>query len=154
MGKESIRQVANNKKAFHDYFVEEQLEAGIALHGTEVKSIRMGRCSIREAYVRIEKGEALIYGMHIAPYEKGNLFNRDPLRVRKLLLHRHELNKLIGKMQEKGYTIVPVAVYLKGNLVKLTLGVARGKKLYDKRESIQKRDLAREAERELRERQK
>ncbi|MBQ6660016.1 MAG: SsrA-binding protein SmpB [Lachnospiraceae bacterium] len=149
MGKESIRQVANNKKAFHDYFIEDQYEAGIALHGTEVKSIRMGRVSVKEAYIRIENGEAFIYGMHISPYEKGNLFNRDPLRVKKLLLNRHELNKIGGKLQEKGYTIVPLAVYLKGNLVKLTIGVARGKKLYDKRESIAKKDMQREAEREF-----
>lgn len=149
MGKESIRQVANNRKAFHDYFIEDQYEAGIALHGTEVKSIRMGRVSVKEAYIRIENGEAFIYGMHISPYEKGNLFNRDPLRVKKLLLNRHELNKIGGKLQEKGYTIVPLAVYLKGNLVKLTIGVARGKKLYDKRESIAKKDMQREAEREF-----
>ena len=149
MGNDSIRQVANNKKAFHDYFIEEQYEAGIALHGTEVKSIRMGHCSIKEAYVRIEKGEALIYGMHISPYEKGNLFNRDPLRVRKLLLNRHEINKIGGKMQEKGYTLVPISVYLKGNLVKLTIGVAKGKKLYDKRETIVKKDMQREAERDF-----
>lgn len=149
MGNDSIRQVANNKKAFHDYFIEEQYEAGIALHGTEVKSIRMGHVSIKEAYVRIEKGEALIYGMHISPYEKGNLFNRDPLRVRKLLLNRHEINKIGGKMQEKGYTLVPISVYLKGNLVKLTIGVAKGKKLYDKRETIAKKDMQREAERDF-----
>lgn len=149
MGNDSIRQVASNKKAFHDYFIEEQYEAGIALHGTEVKSIRMGHCSIKEAYVRIEKGEALIYGMHISPYEKGNLFNRDPLRVRKLLLNRHEINKIGGKMQEKGYTLVPISVYLKGNLVKLTIGIAKGKKLYDKRETIAKKDMQREAERDF-----
>ena len=149
MGKDSIRTIANNKKAFHDYFIEEQYEAGIALHGTEVKSIRMGHCSLEEAYIRIEKGEAFIYGMHISPYEKGNLFNRDPLRVKKLLLNRSELNKIGGKISEKGYTVVPISVYLKGNLVKLTIGIAKGKKLYDKRESIAKRDLQREAERDF-----
>ena len=149
MGKESIRQVANNKKAFHDYFIEDQYEAGIALHGTEVKSIRMGRVSVKEAYIRIENGEAFIYGMHISPYEKGNLFNRGPLRVKKLLLNRHELNKIGGKLQEKGYTIVPLAVYLKGNLVKLTSGVARGKKLYDKREAQAKRDAARKMDKAI-----
>ncbi|MCR5086108.1 MAG: SsrA-binding protein SmpB [Lachnospiraceae bacterium] len=149
MGKDSIRTIANNKKAFHDYFIEEQYEAGIALHGTEVKSIRMGHCSLKEAYIRIEKGEAFIYGMHISPYEKGNLFNRDPLRVKKLLLNRSELNKIGGKISEKGYTVVPISVYLKGNLVKLTIGIAKGKKLYDKRESIAKRDLQREAERDF-----
>lgn len=149
MGKDSIRTIANNKKAFHDYFIEEQYEAGIALHGTEVKSIRMGHCSLKEAYIRIEKGEAFIYGMHISPYEKGNLFNRDPLRVKKLLLNRSELNKIGGKISEKGYTVVPISVYLKGNLVKLTIGIAKGKKLYDKRESIAKRDLQRETERDF-----
>ncbi len=149
MGNSTIRQIANNKKAFHDYFIEEQYEAGIALHGTEVKSVRMGQCSVKEAYVNIVNGEALLYGMHISPYEKGNIFNRDPLRVKKLLLNRHEINKLAGKMQEKGYTIVPTAVYLKGNLVKVTIAVAKGKKLYDKRDSIAKRDMQREAEREF-----
>ena len=149
MGKDSIRTIANNQKAFHDYVIEEQYEAGIALHGTEVKSIRMGHCSLKEAYIRIEKGEAFIYGMHISPYEKGNLFNRDPLRVKKLLLNRSELNKIGGKISEKGYTVVPISVYLKGNLVKLTIGIAKGKKLYDKRESIAKRDLQREAERDF-----
>ncbi len=149
MGNSTIRQIANNKKAFHDYFIEEQYEAGIALHGTEVKSVRMGQCSVKEAYVNIVNGEALLYGMHISPYEKGNIFNRDPLRVKKLLLNRHEINKLAGKMQEKGYTIVPTAVYLKGNLVKVSIAVAKGKKLYDKRDSIAKRDMQREAEREF-----
>ena len=147
--KDSIKLIANNKKAYHEYFILEKYEAGISLCGTEVKSIRMGHCSIKEAYVRIEKGEALIYGMHISPYEKGNLFNRDPLRVRKLLLNRHEINKIGGKMQEKGYTLVPISVYLKGNLVKLTIGVAKGKKLYDKRETIAKKDMQREAERDF-----
>ena len=109
----------------------------------------MGHCSLKEAYIRIEKGEAFIYGMHISPYEKGNLFNRDPLRVKKLLLNRSELNKIGGKISEKGYTVVPISVYLKGNLVKLTIGIAKGKKLYDKRESIAKRDLQREAERDF-----
>ena len=144
-----VKPVAQNRRARHDFFIEESLECGIELHGTEVKSIRMGHCSIKEAYVRIEKGEALIYGMHISPYEKGNLFNRDPLRVRKLLLNRHEINKIGGKMQEKGYTLVPISVYLKGNLVKLTIGVAKGKKLYDKRETIAKKDMQREAERDF-----
>ncbi len=149
MGKDSIRLIANNKKAYFDYFIEEDYEAGIALHGTEVKSIRMGRCSIKESYIRIEHGEAFIYGMHISPYEKGNIFNKDPLRVRKLLLNRYELNRLGGKMQEKGYTLTPLQVYLKGNLVKIKVGVARGKKLYDKRDSIAKKDMRREAEKEF-----
>ncbi len=149
MGKDSIRQISNNKKAYFDFFIEDEYEAGIALHGTEVKSIRMGHCSIKEAYIRIENREAFLYGMHISPYEKGNIFNKDPLRVRKLLLNRYELNRLGGKMQEKGYTLVPLQVYLKGNLVKIKVGVARGKKLYDKRESIAKKDMRREAEKDF-----
>ena len=149
MGKDSIRLIANNKKAYHDYFIEEKYEAGIALHGTEVKSIRMGQVSVKEAYIRIEHGEALVYGMHISPYEKGNLFNRDPLRVRKLLMHNAEINTLVGRLQVQGYTLIPLSVYLKGNYVKVEVGLARGKKLYDKRESIAKKDQQREAEREF-----
>ncbi|MBP5410797.1 MAG: SsrA-binding protein SmpB [Lachnospiraceae bacterium] len=149
MGKDSVRLIASNKKAYHDYFIEDKYEAGIALHGTEVKSIRMGQVSVKESYIRIEKGEALLYGMHISPYEKGNIFNRDPLRVRKLLLRRAEINKIGGKLQEQGYTLVPLTVYLKGNLVKVEIGVAKGKKLYDKRDSIAKKDMQREAEREF-----
>ena len=149
MGKDNIRLIASNKKAYHDYFIEDKYEAGIALHGTEVKSIRMGQVSVKESYIRIEKGEALLYGMHISPYEKGNIFNRDPLRVRKLLLRRAEINKISGKLQEQGYTLVPLIVYLKGNLVKVEIGIAKGKKLYDKRESIAKKDMQREAEREF-----
>lgn len=149
MGKDTIRQIANNKKAYYDYFIEDEYEAGIALHGTEVKSLRMGHCSVKESYIRVENGEVFVYGMHISPYEKGNLFNRDPLRVRKLLLNRYEINKIGGKLQQKGYTLVPLSVYLKGNLVKVKIGVARGKKLYDKRESIAKKDQKREAEKEF-----
>lgn len=149
MGKDTIRQIANNKKAYYDYFIEDEYEAGIALHGTEVKSLRMGHCSVKESYIRVENGEVFVYGMHISPYEKGNLFNRDPLRVRKLLLNRCEINKIGGKLQQKGYTLVPLSVYLKGNLVKVKIGVARGKKLYDKRESIAKKDQKREAEKEF-----
>ena len=149
MGKDSIRLIASNKKAYHDYFIEDKYEAGIALHGTEVKAIRMGQVSVKESYIRIEHGEALLYGMHISPYEKGNIFNRDPLRVRKLLLRRAELNKIGGKLQEQGYTLVPLTVYLKGNLVKIEIGIAKGKKLYDKRDSIAKKDMQREAEREF-----
>lgn len=146
MGKESIKLIANNKKARFDYFIEDSYEAGISLHGTEVKSIRMGRCSIKESYVRIEQGEVWIYNMHISPYEKGNIFNKDPLRVKKLLLHRYEINKLTGQMQQKGYTVVPLRVYLKGSLVKVEIGLAKGKKLYDKRQDIAKKDQRREAE--------
>ncbi len=149
MGKESIKLIANNKKARHDYFLEEIFESGICLHGTEVKSLRQGKCSIKEAYIHIENGEVIIYGMNISPYEKGNIFNRDPLRPRKLLMHRSEIHKLLGKIKEKGYTIVPVEVYLKGSLVKVQIALAKGKKLYDKRQDIAKKDQRREAEREF-----
>lgn len=145
----NVKLVANNKKAYHDYFILETFEAGIALSGTEVKSIRMGKCSIKEAFVRVEKGEVFIYGMHISPYERGNIFNKDPLRVRKLLLHRSEINKLLGKTKEQGITIMPLKVYLKGSLVKVEIGLARGKKLYDKRQDIAKKDQKREAQREF-----
>lgn len=143
------RLIANNKKAYFDYFIEDKYEAGIALYGTEIKSLRGGKCSIKEAYIGIENGEMYIYGMHISPYEKGNIFNKDPLRTRKLLLHRHEINKLAGKLTEQGYTIAPLQVYLKGSLVKVEIGLAKGKKLYDKRESIAKKDQRREAEKEF-----
>lgn len=150
MGKEkSNRLIANNKKAYHDYFIEESYEAGIALHGTEVKSLRMGKCSIKESFVRIEKEEVFIYGMHISPYEKGNIFNKDPLRVKKLLLHKGEIRKMKGKIAEKGYTLVPLKVYFKGSLVKVEIGLAKGKKLYDKRQDIAKKDQRREAERDF-----
>lgn len=151
MGKESVRLIANNKKAYYDYFIDETYEAGIALVGTEVKSLRMGKCSIKEAYISMVNGEALIYGMNISPYEKGNIFNKDPLRPRKLLLHRQELNKLWGAIQQKGFTIVPLKVYLKGSLVKVEIGVARGKKQYDKRADIAKRDAKRSMERAFKE---
>ena len=141
--------IANNKKAYHDYFILETYEAGIALHGTEVKSLRMGQCSIKEAFIRIENGEMFIYGMHISPYEKGNIFNKDPLRTRKLLLHKNEILKMLGKMKEKGIAVIPLKVYLKGSLVKEEIGLARGKKLYDKRDDIAKKDQKREAEREF-----
>ena len=149
MGKESFKLVANNKKAYHDFFIDDKYETGIELFGTEVKSIRMGKCSIKESFVRIEKGEVYIYGMHINPYEKGNIFNKDPLRVRKLLLHKTEINKLAAKIAEKGYTLVPLQVYFKGSLVKVEIGLARGKKLYDKRDDIAKKDQRREAERDF-----
>ena len=125
--------IANNKKAYHDYFIEEKYEAGISLAGTEVKSLRMGRCSIKEAFIRIEHDEVFVYNMHISPYEKGNIFNKDPLRVRKLLLHRQEIRKIQGHITQKGYTIVPLSVYFSGSLVKVEIGLAKGKKLYDKR---------------------
>lgn len=141
--------IANNKKAYHDYFIEETYEAGIALHGTEVKSLRMGKCSIKESFVRIENEEVYIYGMHISPYEKGNIFNRDPLRVKKLLLHKSEIRKMKGKIAEKGYTLVPLKVYFNRSLVKVEIGLAKGKKLYDKRQDIAKKDQRREAERDF-----
>lgn len=146
---EAMKLVANNKKAYHDYFIEEKYECGIALHGTEVKSLRMGKCSIKEAFIRIEHAEVFVYGMHISPYEKGNIFNKDPLRVRKLLVHRHEINKIMGQVSLKGYTIVPLKVYFKGSLVKIEIGLARGKKLYDKRQDIAKKDQRREAEKDF-----
>lgn len=147
MSKETKKLIANNKKAFHDYFIEEKYEAGIALAGTEVKSLRMGKCSIKESFIRIEKGEVYAYNMHISPYEKGNIFNKDPLRVKKLLLHRYEIRKIEGKIAQKGYTLVPLNVYFKGSHVKLEIGLAKGKKLYDKRQDIAKKDQRREAER-------
>ena len=148
-GKESQKLIANNKKAYHDFFIDETYECGIALHGTEVKSMRMGKCSIKEAFVRIEDGEVFVYGMHVSPYEKGNIFNKDPLRVKKLMLHKAEINKLIGKTKEKGMAIVPLKVYFKGRLVKVEIGLAKGKKLYDKRQDIAKKDQQREASRDF-----
>ena len=147
--KDAIKLIANNKKAYHNYFIDDKYETGIELFGTEVKSIRMGKCSIKEAFVRIQNGEVYIYGMHVNPYEKGNIFNKDPLRPRKLLMHKAEINKLTGKIAEKGFTLVPLQVYLKGSLVKVEIGLARGKKLYDKREDIAKKDQRRELEREF-----
>ncbi len=149
MGKVSTKLIANNKKAYHDYFIEDTYEAGIELFGTEVKSVRMGKCSIKEAYIKIDKGEVFVYGMHISPYEKGNIFNKDPLRTRKLLLHRSEIRKLSSRVEEKGYTLVPLQVYFKGSLVKVQVGLARGKKLYDKRADLAKKDQRREVEREF-----
>lgn len=147
--KETQKLIANNKKAFHDYFIDETYEAGVVLHGTEVKSMRMGKCSIKESFIRIENGELFVYGMHVSPYEKGNIFNKDPLRVKKLLMHRQEINRLAGKTAEKGYTLVPLQVYFKQGKVKVEIGLARGKKLYDKREAIAKKDQRRETEREF-----
>ncbi len=150
MAKEKgTRLIANNKKAYHDYFVEETYEAGIALAGTEVKSLRMGKCSIKESFIGIEDEEVYIYQMHISPYEKGNIFNKDPLRTRKLLFHKYEINKLIGQQKMKGYTLIPLKIYFKDSLVKVEVGLCRGKKLYDKREDIAKKDAKREAEREF-----
>ena len=147
--KEPQKLIANNKKAYHDFFIDETFETGVVLHGTEVKSMRMGKCSIKESFIRIENGEVFVYGMHVSPYEKGNIFNKDPLRVKKLLMHRYEINKLAGKVAEKGYTLVPLQVYFKDGRVKVEIGLARGKKLYDKRQDIAKKDARREVEREF-----
>ena len=149
MEKPSVKLIANNKKSYHDFFILDTYEAGIALHGTEVKSLRMGKCSIKESFIRIDDGEVFIYGMHISPYEKGNIFNKDPMRIRKLLLHKTEIHKLLGKIKEKGMAVVPLKVYLKGSLVKVEIGLAKGKKLYDKRDDIAKKDQQREAQRDF-----
>mgnify|MGYP005780833783 CR=1 FL=1 len=149
MAKTERKLIANNKKAYHDYFILEKYEAGLVLHGTEVKSLRMGKCSIKESFIRVQDGEMFVYGMHISPYEKGNIFNKDPLRVRKLLLHRREIDKIFGKMKEKGITVVPLQVYFSGSLVKMEIGLAKGKKLYDKRNDIAKKDQKREAQRDF-----
>ena len=146
---DGYRLIANNKKAYHDYFIDEKYEAGIELKGTEVKSLRMGKCSVKESFITIKGGEVFIHHMHISPYEKGNIFNRDPLRTRKLLLHKSEIRKLDSQVQAKGYTIMPLKVYLKGSLVKMEIGLARGKKMYDKRQDIAKKDARREAQRDF-----
>ena len=140
MAKTEKKLIANNKKAYHDYFILEKYEAGLVLHGTEVKSLRMGKCSIKEAFIRVEDGEMYIYGMHISPYEQGNIFNKDPLRDRKLLLNKREILRLSGLINQKGYTLVPISLYFKNNIVKLELGIGKGKKLYDKREDLKKKD--------------
>ena len=137
--------IANNKKAYYDYFIDEKYEAGLVLHGTEVKSLRQGKCSIKEAYIQIINGEVFVINMNITPYEKGNIFNKDPLRPKKLLLHQSEINKHEGQTAQKGFTIVPLQVYLSKGRVKMEIGLARGKKLYDKRDSIAKKDQQREA---------
>jgi len=147
--KEPKKLVCNNKKAYHDYFIEEKYEAGIELFGTEVKSLRQGKCSVKESFIRIDKGEVYAYGMHITPYEQGNIFNKDPMRPKKLLLHKYEITKLLGKITEKGYTLVPLEVYFSNGRAKLEFGLAKGKKLYDKREDIAKKDMRRETEREF-----
>ena len=149
MAKENIKLIANNKKAYHDYYLVDTYEAGISLKGTEVKSLRMGKCSIKEAFVKEKNGDMLIYGMNISPYEKGNIFNRDPLRVRQLLLHKKEIRKISQDSQRAGYTVIPLRVYFKDSLVKVEIGMCKGKKLYDKREDIAKKDQRREAEREF-----
>lgn len=141
--------IAQNKKAYHDYFIEETYETGIVLVGTEVKSIRQGSCSVKESFIRIQDGEAFIFNMHINPYDKGNIFNKDPLRIRKLLLHKREISKIVGEVSIKGMTIVPLKVYIKGSLVKVEIGLARGKKNYDKRQDIANKDVRRQTERDF-----
>ena len=147
--KSGMKLIANNKKAFHDYFIEDTYEAGIALVGTEVKSLRAGKCSVKESFIRVENGEVYIYGMHISPYEKGNIFNKDPLRERKLLMHSSEITRMMSEVNRKGYTLIPLRVYFKGSLVKVEIGLCRGKKLYDKRQDIAKKDQQREAMRDF-----
>ncbi|CAA7599675.1 SsrA-binding protein [smpB] [Acididesulfobacillus acetoxydans] len=147
---DGIKIVAENRKAFHDYFVEERLEAGIILTGTEIKSVRNGRVNLRDSYARIDNGEVWLYQMHVSPYEQGNRFNHDPLRKRKLLLNRSEITKLFGRLQLQGLTLIPLKVYLKRGMAKVELGVGRGKKNYDKRQDMAERDAKREIERNLR----
>ena len=149
MAKTEKKLIANNKKAYHDYFLEERFEAGIELHGTEVKSLRMGKCSIKEAFVRIENGEVIVYGMHVSPYEKGNIFNKDPLRPRRLLMHKREIMRLYGKVKQDGYALIPLSVYFRGSLVKVEVALARGKKLYDKRDDAAKKDAKRQIDRAM-----
>lgn len=149
MAKDNYKLIAQNKKARHDYFIEETFEAGLVLAGTEVKSMRMGKCSIKESFIKADDGELFVHNMHITPYEKGNIFNKDPLRVRKLLLNKSEINKIQGAVTIKGYTIVPLRIYLKGSLMKMQIGIAKGKKLYDKRQDIAKKDQRREAEKQF-----
>ena len=148
---ESIKTISQNKKAYHDYFIEEKYECGIELAGTEVKSLRLGQVNIKDSYASIEKGEVWLKGMHISPYEKGNIFNRDPMRERRLLMHKFEIRKLIGKIKEKGYSLVPTQVYFKGQRIKIELGLARGKKNYDKRQAIAANSAKREIERKIKE---
>ena len=146
--------ISTNRKARHDYHIEESYEAGIVLTGTEVKSVRGARVNLKDSYARIENGEIFLYNMHISPYEQGNRFNHDPVRIRKLLMHKIEINRLTGKINEKGYALIPLKIYLKSGLVKVELGLARGKKLYDKRRDIAERDSKREIERVFRDKQK
>ena len=148
---DNVKTITTNKKAFHDYFVDETYETGISLFGTEVKSVREGKVNLKDSYVSVKTGEAILIGMHISPYEKGNIFNKDPLRPRKLLLHRREINKLIGLTQQQGYTLIPLEIYFKGSYVKVALGLCRGKKNYDKRDAIAERDAKRNIDRALKE---
>ncbi|MBP1559542.1 MAG: SsrA-binding protein SmpB [Oscillospiraceae bacterium] len=152
MAGDTIKNIANNKKAFHEYFVEESFECGIELAGTEVKSLRQGGASLKEAWCEISDGEVFVKQMHIAPYDKGNIFNKDPLRPRKLLLHKSEIRRLIGQTKQQGFTLIPLSLYFKGSRVKLQMGLCRGKKLHDKRQDIAKRDAQRDIQRAMKER--
>lgn len=147
-----IKQIASNRKAYHEYFIEEKFEAGIELFGTEVKSIRMGNLNLKDAFCTVKNGEIFIHSMHISPYEKGNIFNRDPMRSRKLLMHRREINRLHDKIKQDGFALIPTAIYLKNSLVKVEVALAKGKKLYDKRETAAKKDAGREMDRTIKER--
>lgn len=149
---EAVKQVARNQKAYHDYFIEEKFEAGIELAGTEVKSIRMGNVNLKDSFCLIKDGQLSVLGMHISPYEKGNIFNKDPRRPRRLLMHKREIMRLFARIKQDGYSLIPLSVYFKGPRVKLSLGLARGKKLYDKRESAAKRDAKREMDRVMKSR--
>lgn len=152
MPEENIKIISQNKKARHDYFIIETIEAGIELFGTEVKSVRLGKVNLTDAYASVNNSEVFIKGMNISPYEQGNIFNKDPLRERKLLLHKNQIRKLIGQLQQQGYSLIPLSVYLKGSLVKVSLAVAKGKKLYDKRDDIARRDSQRNIDRIMKDR--
>ena len=149
MAGKGTKLIANNKKAYHDYFIEDKYEAGIVLHGTEVKSLRMGKCSIKESFIHADHGEIYIEHMHIAPYEKGNIFNKDPVRPRRLLMHKREIMRLFGKVRQDGYAPVPLSVYFRGSLVKVEIALAKGKKLYDKRDDAAKKDAKRQIDRAM-----
>ena len=149
--KESIKLISQNKKAYHDYFIEETYECGISLAGTEVKSIRAGQVNLKDSFASVQSGEVMLIGMHISPYEKGNIFNKDPLRERKLLMHKAEIRRLIGKVKEDGYSLIPTKVYLKGSNVKIELALAKGKKLYDKRNAIAEKEAKRRIDRKIKE---
>ena len=151
--KSSIKLIAQNKKAYHDYFVDEKYEAGVELFGTEVKSIREGRVNIKESYCDIKDGEVFVVGMHISPYDQGNIFNKDPMRLKKLLLHKREILKLFGLVSQKGYTLVPLQLYFKGSNVKVQVGLCRGKKLYDKRDSAAEKQASRDIDRQMKSKQ-
>ncbi len=152
MEKKGIKIIAKNPKAFHDYFIEDRIEAGISLAGTEVKSIRQGKVNLKDAFCHVKDGEMYVYGMHVSPYEQGNIFNKDPMRTRKLLLHKREIAKLFARIKQDGYSLVPLSIYFKNARVKLEIGLARGKKLYDKRESAAVRDAKREMDRAMKSR--